>query len=250
MAKKEITVFIFGNYTPNSLRFSISLGLARLLFALLCLSVLLVLAAVGIVASGAYRFHQLIYLTQRNRKLETEFKKITQLREKLENLEIEREKLARMLGVELSPPPVDWQGMTPDSFILPEWISDQPWGKYPVPILVPVSGYVVSRRASPEHIAVDLAVPRESPVRAAADGIVISRGTDRVLGRFIGLAHAEGYETYYGHLAQWLVNRGDSVKVGQIIGRVGMTGQATAPHLHFEIRKFGKPVDPTEILKI
>ncbi|MGB9742777.1 MAG: peptidoglycan DD-metalloendopeptidase family protein [bacterium] len=250
MPKKEITVFIFGNYTPNSLRFSISLGFARLLFILLCIAALLVFAALGIVASGAYRFSRLVWLTQRNRQLEAEFKKITQLRERLELLEAEREKVARMLGVDLTPPPVDWHGTAADSVTMPDWVTNQPWGKYPVPILVPVTGYVVSRRATPEHIAVDLAVPRASPVRAAADGIVVARGTDRVLGRFLLLAHAEGYETYYGHLAQWLVKEGDTVKVGQLIGRVGMTGQATAPHLHFEIRKFGKPVDPAEILKI
>jgi murein DD-endopeptidase MepM/ murein hydrolase activator NlpD len=248
--KKEITVFIFGNYTPNSLRFSISLGFARVLFILLCLAGLLVLAAVGIVASGAYRFTRIAYLTRRNRELEAEFKKITLLQERLEFLEAEREKVARMLGVDRTPAPVDWQNTGTDSFAIPEWVANQPWGKYPVPILVPVTGYVVSRRATPEHIAVDLAVPRESPVRAAADGIVVARGTDQVLGRFLLLAHAEGYETYYGHLAQWLVKQGDTVKVGQLIGRVGMTGQATAPHLHFEIRKFGKSVDPAEILKI
>lgn len=250
MPKKEITVFIFGNYSPNSLRFTISLGVARFLLVILSFLGLLVLAAVGIVASGAYRFSRLTYLVQRNKKLEQEFKKVTLLRERLEFLEAEREKVARMLGVDLTPPPVDWQGVNTDSFEIPEWVSNQPWGKYPVPILIPVAGYIVSRRASPEHIAVDLAVPRETPVRAAADGIVIIRNSNRVLGKFLVLAHAEGYETWYGHLSRWLVNQGDTVRVGQIIGRVGMTGQATAPHLHFEIRKFGKPIDPMEILKI
>uniref|UniRef100_A0A7V3PSI5 M23ase beta-sheet core domain-containing protein n=1 Tax=candidate division WOR-3 bacterium TaxID=2052148 RepID=A0A7V3PSI5_UNCW3 len=249
MSKKEITIFIFGNYTPNSIRFSVSLGFARLLFILMCIAALVVIAAVGIVASGAYRFTRLAYLTRRNQQLEQEFKKLSQLQERLEFLEAEREKLARMLGVDLTPPPVDWHGAATDSFELPDWITNQPWGKYPVPILVPVSGYVISRRATPDHIAVDLAVPRDRPVRAAADGIVVARGTDRVLGRFLLLAHADGYETYYGHLSQWLVNQGDTVKVGQPIGKVGMTGQASAPHLHFEIRKFGKPLDPMEILK-
>ncbi|GEM_PF-645588 len=250
MAKKEITVFIFGNYTPNSLRFTISLGIARLLFVLLCLSALAVFTAFGIIASGAYRFSRLIYLTQRNRTLEKEFKKITYLKERLEYLEAEREKLARILGVDLTPRPIDWQNASHDSFTIPDWIKNQPWGKYPIPVLIPVVNYVVSRRSSPEHIAVDLAAPKDSPVFAAADGIVTARGADRHLGRFLIIAHSDGYETYYGHLSQWNVNQGDTIKVGQIIGKVGMTGQASAPHLHFEIRKMGKPIDPAEILKI
>ncbi|MGQ9707974.1 MAG: peptidoglycan DD-metalloendopeptidase family protein [bacterium] len=250
MPKKAITVFIFGNYTPNSLRFSLPLGLARLLFVLLGLMALVVFAAFGLVASGTYRFYRLEHLTKRNRQLEQEFKKVARLKERLEFLEAEREKLSKMLGVDLTPPAVDWYGPSPDSSGIPDWMKNQPWGSYPVPILVPVSGYVVSRGADSEHIAVDLAAPKESPVRAAADGIVTGLGTDKQLGRFILLSHTSGYQTYYGHLSLWLVKQGDTVQVGQPIGKVGMTGRASAPHLHFEIRKFGKPVDPASILRL
>jgi len=86
VSKKEITIFIFGNYTPNSIRFSVSLGFARLLFILMCIAALVVIAAVGIVASGAYRFTRLAYLTRRNQQLEQEFKKLSQLQERLEFL--------------------------------------------------------------------------------------------------------------------------------------------------------------------
>jgi murein DD-endopeptidase MepM/ murein hydrolase activator NlpD len=250
MTKKAITVFIFGNYTPNSLRFSLPLGLARLLIVLLGLMALLVFVAFGLVASGAYRFYRLSYLTRRNQQLEREFKKVTMLKERLEFLETEGEKLSKMLGVELTPPPINWGGAPTDSFEIPNWIRNQPWGKYPVPVLVPVSGYAISRSADSEHMAVDLAAPKESPVRAAADGIVTGRGTDKQLGRFILLSHASGYETYYGHLSTWLVNQGDTVRVGQVIGKVGMTGRASAPHLHFEVRKLGKPIDPASILRL
>ncbi len=250
MPKKAITVFIFGNYTPNSLRFSLPLGLARLLFVLACVTVLMVFTAFGLVVSGAYRFYRLQYLTRRNRQLEEEFKKVTLLKERLELFEAEREKLSKMLGVELTPPPIDWRAAATDTFTIPDWIKKQPWGKYPVPVLVPVSGYVVSRGADSAHIAVDLAAPKESPVRAAADGIVTSRGTDPQFGRFLLISHSSGYETYYGHLAVWLVQQGDTVQVGEVIGRVGMTGKASAPHLHFEIRKLGKPIDPSTLLKM
>lgn len=250
MPKKAITVFIFGNYTPNSLRFSLPLSLARLLFVILCLMAVVVFTAFGLVTSGAYRFYRLQYLSRRNRQLEEEFKKVRLLKERLEFLEGEREKLSKMLGVELTPPPVDWRGAVTDSFEIPEWVKNQPWGKYSVPVLVPVSGYVVSRGVDSAHIAVDLAAAKESPVRAAADGVVTARGTDPQFGRFLLISHSSGYETYYGHLSSWLVKEGDTVQVGEVIARVGMTGKASAPHLHFEIRKLGKPIDPATLLKL
>ncbi len=250
MARKEITVFIFGNYTPNSLRFSLSLGLARFLFVVLVFMTVMLFVAFGLVASGAYRFSRMVYLARRNRQLEQEFKKVTALQERLEFLEKEREKLAKMLGVDLTPPPVNWQTGMVDSAGVPDWVKNQPWGSQPLPVLVPVSGYVVSRGASVEHMAIDFACQKGSLVRATADGIVLEKGVDKQFGRYLLLRHEKGYDSYYGHLENWLVQRGDTVKVGAIIGKVGMTGQASAPHLHFEIRKNGKPIDPATLLKL
>jgi murein DD-endopeptidase MepM/ murein hydrolase activator NlpD len=88
-----------------------------------------------------------------------------------------------------------------------------------------------------------------SPVRASADGTVARRGADRVFGRFLLVGHAQGYETYYGHLEDWNVDQGDTVSAGQTIGWVGSTGRSTAPHLHFEVRKDGRPIDPATMVK-
>ncbi len=249
MPRKEITVFVFGNYTTNSLRFSLPLHLARLLFALLILILLIVFAAIGIVASGAWRFSRLVYLNHRNRQLEQEFKKVSQLKERLEFLEAEREKLAKMLGVELTPPPVDWGGVVTESLTLPEWAKNQPWGSQGIPVLVPVSGYVVSRAFSADHPGVDLAAQKGGPVYATADGVVLARGTDKQFGRYILLGHPQNYASYYGHLDAWKVASGDTVRVGTVIGTVGTSGQTSAPHLHLEIRKDGKPIDPAQLLR-
>lgn len=249
MLRKEITVLIFGNYTPNSVRFSIPLGLVRLIVVFFGIVVLVVLWTLVMTFSGAYRFSRLIYLTQRNRQLEEEFKKVSMLKERLGFLENEREKMAKMLGVDLTPEPVDWEGSSFDSFALPEWVKKQPWGSHPIPVLVPVSNYYISRLPTPEHLAIDLAAPKNSPIRAAADGVVTSRGNDKEFGYYILLRHPQGYETYYAHLSSITKKEGDSVKVGDIIGKVGTTGRASAPHLHFEIRKDGQPIDPVTILK-
>lgn len=249
MLRKEITIFIFGNYTPNSVRFSIPLGLVRVIVVFLCLVVMVVLFALGMAVSGAYRFSRLVYLAHRNRQLEAEFKKVAMLKERLEFLENERQKMAKMLGVDFTPEPVNWKAGCSDSFALPEWVKNQPWGSHPIPVLVPVSDYYISRLPTPEHLAIDLAAPKNSPIRAAADGIVAMRGNDKEFGYYIILRHAQGYETYYAHLASILLKQGDTVKVGDIIGRVGTTGRASAPHLHLEIRKDGNPIDPVTMLK-
>ncbi len=250
MSRKQITVFISGNYTTNSIRFSLPLPLARLIFAGIIIATIVVLVAFGLVVSGAYRFSRLVYLNQRNRQLEAEFKKVTLLKERLEFLEKEREKLARMLGVDLTPPPVDWNITSAESLVLPDWVKSQPWGSQPVPVLVPVTRYAISRTATPDHMAVDLACQKNSPVLAVADGIVIDRGVHSQFGRYILIQHPAGYESFYGHLATWLVQKGDTVRVGQKIGTVGMTGQASAPHLHLEIRKDGKTIEPAILLNL
>lgn len=98
------------------------------------------------------------------------------------------------------------------------------------------------------HRGVDLAAPRFAPVRAAADGIVTRIGFDALLGTYVVLQHSGGFETYYAHLAKTRVTLNETVGSGTIIGRVGSTGLATGPHLHFEVREAGRPKDPLLLL--
>jgi len=80
-------------------------------------------------------------------------------------------------------------------------------------------------------------------VRAALDGKVIVVGKDSVLGNYIMIRHQINYSTLYGHLSQIWVARGATVTRGQRIGAVGSTGKSTGPHLHFEIRRRGVPIN-------
>ncbi len=66
-------------------------------------------------------------------------------------------------------------------------------------------------------------------------------------GKLVTIEHRGGLVTLYGHLSEIRVNLGEKLKAGSIIGRVGSTGAATGPHLHFEIRRNGKPMDPLSI---
>jgi hypothetical protein len=108
----------------------------------------------------------------------------------------------------------------------------------------------VGRGFSAWHSGIDLMAPRGSPVRAAAAGTVIFAGRYFGYGNMVDLRHAEGVVTRYGHMASFApgVHPGTTVKMGALLGRVGSTGRATAPHVHFEVRINGRPVDPKPAL--
>jgi hypothetical protein len=99
------------------------------------------------------------------------------------------------------------------------------------------------------HPGIDVAVSMETPIRAAASGIVGEAGVDSVYGRYVLVDHAEGYQTVYGHSSRTLVSAGDSVVTGEVVGLTGSTGRSTAPHLHFEIRHNGRSVDPRQVIE-
>ncbi|MCG6986538.1 MAG: M23 family metallopeptidase [Thiocapsa sp.] len=115
------------------------------------------------------------------------------------------------------------------------------------------SGYITSRfgfRIHPVkktrlfHEGVDFASPRGSPIVAVADGVVTFSGRQGGYGRMIEIRHVDGLVTRYAHNHENLVKDGQLVRQGQKIATVGASGTATGPHVHFEVRKDGKPVDP------
>lgn len=108
------------------------------------------------------------------------------------------------------------------------------------------------RRVSHSHTGVDFAAPVGTPVRAAADGEVKFIGFQQYgYGRYIVISHRYGSETLYAHLSAVVedLRVGDTVSTGERIGAIGRTGTATGPHLHFELRRNGNPVDPGPLLR-
>jgi len=99
------------------------------------------------------------------------------------------------------------------------------------------------------HPGIDVAVPVGTPVRASGGGTVAAAGYDPDYGLFVLLRHPSGYETMYGHTSRLLAAEGDHVAAGQVIGLSGNSGRSTAPHLHFEIRRDGKSIDPLDLVK-
>ena len=94
------------------------------------------------------------------------------------------------------------------------------------------------------HAGMDFAAPMNTPIYAAAAGLVTASGWRSGYGNFIEIDHGSGLTTRYGHNRENLVKEGEFVAAGQQIARVGRTGRVTGPHLHFEVRRNGQAEDP------
>jgi len=119
--------------------------------------------------------------------------------------------------------------------------------------LPPVEGLVTSRfglRKDPfngsvrQHAGLDIAAPEGTPIRAVAPGKVVFAGPSSGYGNLVVVRHEDGTETRYGHCSQIDVSYGDAVTTTSQLGTVGSTGRATGPHVHFEVRKDGRSIDP------
>jgi murein DD-endopeptidase MepM/ murein hydrolase activator NlpD len=110
----------------------------------------------------------------------------------------------------------------------------------------------VSRGFGHGHTGVDLMAPYGSPIRAAAGGTVVFAGRYFAYGNIVDIRHADGLITRYAHMSGFApgIAPGEPVAAGTVIGRVGMTGRANAPHVHFEVRIAGHAVDPRPYLAI
>ncbi|WP_137720199.1 M23 family metallopeptidase [Methylobacillus flagellatus] len=99
------------------------------------------------------------------------------------------------------------------------------------------------------HEGLDFTADVGSPVFAAADGLVVAAEGRSDYGNIIIVDHGAGMETRYAHLSSFSAKVGDRVQKGQVIGKVGNTGRSTGPHLHFEVRLNGAPLDPRKYLQ-
>lgn len=99
------------------------------------------------------------------------------------------------------------------------------------------------------HTGLDFRAAMGDPVRATANGKVVSSGWAGGYGRMVEIDHGNGLATRYGHMSEINVKVGDQIKIGQVIGAVGSTGRSTGPHLHYETRIDGEAVDPQKFLR-
>ena len=103
-------------------------------------------------------------------------------------------------------------------------------------------------RGRTRHEGVDLAAPVGTAVRATADGRVILAERAGTYGRCVLIDHGGGWQTRYAHLKRIKVDRGDKVARGDVVGTVGSSGNASGPHVHYEVLRHGTPIDPRPYL--
>jgi murein DD-endopeptidase MepM/ murein hydrolase activator NlpD len=187
-------------------------------------------------------------------QLSAENRQVQQLAARLESAEAMYEQVRAMLGGDLVP-----ELQRPESAIpsAPAMMARAPDSGpcyedgpsipryWPLDQLGVVTRGPVGTGSSAEvHQGLDIAVARGTPIRAAGGGTVSDAGRDTEYGLFVKLEHPDEYQTMYGHASRLLVQQGDSIAAGQVIGLSGSTGRSTAPHLHFEILKAGEAIDP------
>jgi murein DD-endopeptidase MepM/ murein hydrolase activator NlpD len=134
-----------------------------------------------------------------------------------------------------------------------EHLSEQALLFSHTPSIAPVVGVVtdgygpridpITRRPA-FHDGLDISVSIGTPIKAPADGVVVFAGRDAGYGKMIKISHGFGFTTVFGHLERFGVKEGERVHRGEVIGRVGMTGRTTGPHLHYEVWKDGDRKNP------
>jgi murein DD-endopeptidase MepM/ murein hydrolase activator NlpD len=178
-------------------------------------------------------------------------------------------RLAEMAGVDLEEfdgqPRIDLQALAkeyPESVSIDSQLaknrlalSPQELARIRIPQGRPLYGWITrsfevdSEKESEKHTGIDFAVKRGTSVAATASGVVVFAGWDKILGNMVIINHDDNYQTLYGHNDKLLVEKGQEVLKGDIIAFSGNTGRSSAPHLHYEIRKDGEPIDPTPYLE-
>ncbi len=226
--------------------YEISYGLLKVLLGV---GVVLLLVFVVMVSSWWFIATQAARvggLEQEVARLEAERAKVTELAQALAIAEEQYERVRQLLGVEGAEPPQE-VALPPLRGDVAEAVATAPESGRPTAWPLTRAGFITQGRQATggaSHPGLDIAVPADSYIRAAGAGTVKDAGLDEVYGRFILIDHGDGIESMYGHASRIFVQAGDPVERNEVIALSGSTGRSTAPHLHFEIRRDGEPVDP------
>jgi len=255
--------------------FSFPITMRRLLIFASVVSVILILFIILIVNSAMdeIKLVKLEYLEKQNEELREKVKKIDALKGELGKMDKTVESIQSMLGERVKG---GGEGETVSdtgagktgevSSVIPEGgLFDELRdfvGRYSgfmmlAPAGNPVGGGWVSRgfgdviSADARHNGIDIAVSEGTEVHSTMSGRVIFAGVDETYGNMIVIVNGiSGYTTIYGHNSALKVKTGSSVKAGDLIALSGSSGKSEAPHLHYEIRYFGVPIDPKDFLEL
>ena len=210
-------------------------------------SLITILVSIAIIVKTAPNISKFDSLNKKYNVLAKERVKVLELMESLEKLNQMDEFVRNSLGSELNfsekPEIVDSALMLiPENHLIS--LSDN------IPSLAPIEGFISKRMESVFsnvnnlHGGIDIVASEGTPIRATSSGVVVFSGWTYEMGNLIIVYHGDDYITHYGHNQQNIISRLDIVKKGDVIGYVGNTGISSGPHLHFEIWKGDKSIDP------
>ena len=218
------------------------IGIALSVLALVVLLLVLLLQ----VADLSARTRELAELRSENAEMAIQLESVDVLEAELARLTVFETRIRRWAGID---PSIRSQGGT--SAVATRWQQEDA-RLAEIPSLAPLDGWVsLGFEAGPEgHAGVDLVQEIGTPIRSAALGIVRFAGWDETYGNLVVLDHGNGFTTAYGHNETLTVQEGDLVPRGQLIAQLGNTGRSSAPHLHFEVRLEGEPLDPAFLIAL
>ena len=170
-------------------------------------------------------------ITAINKEIEQQEKIIENISGTLEEIGLMKSYIENIIGS-------DSQNILPDSNIR-FMVTDN------IPDIQPTDG-IISKdfNLSTLHFGIDIVSDESTPIVAIASGVVIYSDYSKELGNGIVIDHQNGYQSHYYHNEENFVKKNEKIDRGMLIGKIGNTGVSTGPHLHFEIWKDGKPIDP------
>jgi murein DD-endopeptidase MepM/ murein hydrolase activator NlpD len=251
--RRNVTIMVHRDGDVSSRTYRVPLWIVRA--SVIGGSVLLFLALLGtllyapIVRAAA----RVPFLTRDIARLNSENEQVRQLAGRLQEMETRYAQVRSMLGGDIIPPGPTGAEALPVAHPLiaaaPTRVAIQPGPAAPVrwPLDEPgviTRGQIGEGPGDERHPGIDIAIPTGTPIRAAGGGRVARTGSDEEYGLFVLITHPDGYETMYGHASRIIVSDGDEVNTGHVIALSGSTGRSTAPHLHFEVRRGGRSIDP------
>lgn len=241
---KKFTILVIPDDDSETSSYSFSKIFIKIAFVF---SLITILASIAIIVKTFPNISKFDSLNKKYNVLAKERIKVLELMENLEKLNQMDEFVRNSLGSELNfsekPEIVDSALMLiPENHLIS--LSDN------IPSLAPIEGFISKRMESVFsnvnnlHGGIDIVASEGTPIRATSSGVVVFSGWTYEMGNLIVIYHGDDYITHYGHNQQNIISRLDIVKKGDVIGYVGNTGISSGPHLHFEIWKGDKSIDP------
>jgi murein DD-endopeptidase MepM/ murein hydrolase activator NlpD len=246
MEERHLTFIVVPHGDLETRTYEISYRRLKLLLALAAAVVLAMVFVLALWVPVAVQASRVPSLLAQLEALEGERAKVVELARNLDEVESQYERVRQLLGAEA---PVDSTLVLPPLANATADSVSSPPSAWPLAIPGFITQMQVQEGQRGEHPGLDIAAPANSVVLASGGGVVKEAGEDPVYGKYVLIDHGGGLESLYGHASRIVVAVGERVRRLDVIALSGSTGQSSAPHLHFEIRRNGKAVDPLEYVK-